>query len=147
MAFIEDYRLTSCMGILKYALQKHRGEPDIEIDVHITSAKELESLKAQVADDESEDNDGRLSVVLSRLDSAAPTPKTPKESTETKQKSQPLLNQNEIAAIEPIKSVNDPHRSNSTMGQQAAKSHRSVIASDEQEQDTKISQNLCKRIS
>jgi hypothetical protein len=144
MAFIEDYRLTSCMGILKYALQKHRGEPDIEIDVHITSAKELESLKAQVADDESEDNDGRLSVVLSRLDSAGPTPKTPKDSSQPAQKSQPLLNQNEIAAIEPIKSINDPHRSNSTIGQQAAKPHRSVtIAGDEQEQDTKASQNLC----
>ena len=142
MAFIEDYRLTSCMGILKYALQKHRGEPDIEIDVHITSAKELESLKAaQVTDNESEDNDGRLSVVLSRIDSAVP--KTPKDANDSKQAShRTLLSQNEISAIEPIKSVNDPIRSNSTIGQQPAKSHRSITG-DEQDQDTKVSQNLC----
>jgi tubulin monoglycylase TTLL3/8 len=47
-AFIDDYRLTCCISMLKYSLQKYRGEPDYELDIHITSDKELDLIKAQV---------------------------------------------------------------------------------------------------
>jgi hypothetical protein len=142
ISFLDDYRLTSCMGILKYALQKHRGEPDIEIDVHITSAKELDLIKAQVVDNESEDNDGRLSVVLSRTDSASKNGKSIEKSTIQKPE---LLSQNDLAAIEPMKSTNDPQRSNSKIGQSmpVTKPYRCSVDEPEQ-QDTKQMQNSSK---
>ncbi len=48
MAFIEDYRLTSCISLLKYIIMKHRGEPEDDLNVHITSAEELKKLTDQV---------------------------------------------------------------------------------------------------
>ncbi len=46
IAFIDDYRITCCIGLLKYVLIKHNGEPDEDdLDVHITSAEELNKMK------------------------------------------------------------------------------------------------------
>jgi tubulin monoglycylase TTLL3/8 len=47
-AFIEDYRITSCISLLKYILIKYRGEPEDDLDVHITSAEELKKYTDQI---------------------------------------------------------------------------------------------------
>ncbi len=45
LAFIDDYRLTCCVSLLKYLLLKYSGEPDDdEPDVHITSAEEMKKM-------------------------------------------------------------------------------------------------------
>lgn len=47
-AFVDDYRTTACIGLLKYALIKHLGLPeDEEPDVHITSSDEIRKMKAE----------------------------------------------------------------------------------------------------
>lgn len=53
LAFIDDYRLTCCIGLLKFALISYKGYPDEDfLDVHITSSEELIRIK-----DEAKKND------------------------------------------------------------------------------------------
>jgi tubulin monoglycylase TTLL3/8 len=41
-AFIEDYRITCCVSLLKYCLMKYYGQPDEDdLEIHITSLDEL----------------------------------------------------------------------------------------------------------
>lgn len=58
LAFIDDYRLTCCIGLLKYTLISYRGYPDEDdLDVHITSSEELKRIKdeAKINDQNSVD--------------------------------------------------------------------------------------------
>ncbi|CAF0875314.1 unnamed protein product [Brachionus calyciflorus] len=81
-AFIDDYRLTCCIGLLKYLLIKHRGEPDEDfLDVHITSSEELKKMK-----DEAKKNDNELNLEIIKPENQ-------------------MIN-------EPVKSLNVPSRSN-----------------------------------
>ena len=53
MAFIDDYRLTCCVSLLKYIMLKHHGQPDDdEPDVHITSAEEMKKMNLVACDQE-----------------------------------------------------------------------------------------------
>lgn len=95
-AFIDDYRLTCCISILKYALQKHRGEPEYELNIHITSDKELDLIKAQVLTTE---DDGDYNDVKSSLS-------RPESQINTKQVNEIIT----PSIIEPIKSTNEPQK-------------------------------------
>ncbi len=84
VAFIDDYRITCCIGLLKYVLIKHNGEPDEDdLDVHITSAEELNKMKEA---EESKNNENKPAEQQTNIDIL------------------PCVNSN----IDPIKSQNKP---------------------------------------
>ena len=92
VGFIDDYRITCCISLLKYVLIKHRGEPDDDdLDVHITSAEELKKMKLAQGEVE-----------------APTTPQTPTISSNKENQ----LNGETVSPriIEPLKSVNGPSR-------------------------------------
>ena len=63
LAFIDDYRLTCCIGILKYVLIKYKGLPDEDdLDVHITSSEELKKMKDDYKKEEPEANNNESKV-------------------------------------------------------------------------------------
>ncbi len=92
IGFIDDYRITCCIGLLKYVLIKHRGEPDDDdLDVHITSAEELKKMK--LAQGEAEPSQGPQT----------PTNSSDKENQQNGEDVSPRI-------IEPLKSVSGPTR-------------------------------------
>lgn len=98
---IDDYRITCCIGLLKYVLLKARGEPDDdEPDVHITSAEELKKMAKEITDDDEVINDE--------------TPTSPPNL----ERSSTLINQQETYSnhiIEPVKSLCSPRNLNETL--------------------------------
>jgi len=96
--FIDNYRLTCCISILKYALQKYHGEPDNEPHVHITSAKELDLLKSQAEIQQVSLNEP--TSALSRIDSAK-------------------IDIDLSSTLEPLISLGEPQRSNSRFAEKA----------------------------
>jgi hypothetical protein len=89
-------------------LQIYQGEPDVEVDIHITSTKELNALKAQAEsdDDDIDDNENFYEdAPTSRLGSA--------NKTNERKTSATLLPMRKMSAIQPAKSTGEPLMSNS----------------------------------
>jgi hypothetical protein len=104
---IEDYRLTCCVGLLKYILMKYRNEPDEEdnLDVHITSAEELKQMKENVTDGPVDSDN--LNQSLNDLSSSTALQMLPR--AESRQNQTTLITPKQI---EPLKSVNGPTTNN-----------------------------------
>lgn len=101
--FQEDYRITCCIGLLKFILIKHRGEPDEDdLDVHITSSEELKKMKADAKIEENSENGLERSKSL--LENVSPTTGTdPAKSSNTPNRS--LANRSRKSINKSITSV------------------------------------------
>lgn len=81
---IDDYRITSCISLLKYFLIKYRNESEEDyLDVHITSAEELTKLQKNrergIEEEEEEDNGGETAAEA--VENKSPTQTNPSNKT------------------------------------------------------------------
>lgn len=72
LAFIDEYRLTCCVGLLKYVRLKYMGESDDdEPDVHITSAEEMK--KMNLIAEEADADTANQSTDIEQTDTFSPS--------------------------------------------------------------------------